>query len=90
MKSDPYEELINPAMHGTRNVLSSVAKSKDTVKRIVLTSSVAGENPPPPPPPPPPPRAGWTMRHNKPAMQHVLIASKTVGCNALSYSTDVA
>lgn len=29
-------------MHGTKNLLSSVAKSKDTVKRVVLTSSVAG------------------------------------------------
>lgn len=42
VESDPHKELIQPAMHGTQNVLSSVAKSKDTVKRVVLTSSVAG------------------------------------------------
>jgi len=41
VKKDPYEELINPAMHGTRNVLSSVVKSRDTVQRVVVTSSVA-------------------------------------------------
>ena len=37
---DPQEELIRPAKEGTRNVLKS-AKRNPTVKRIVLTSSVA-------------------------------------------------
>lgn len=41
VKEDPHKELIQPAIHGTRNVLSSVVKSKGTVKRVVLTSSVA-------------------------------------------------
>jgi nucleoside-diphosphate-sugar epimerase len=40
--SDPHKELIEPAVHGTKNVLQSVARSKSTVKRVVLTSSVAG------------------------------------------------
>jgi nucleoside-diphosphate-sugar epimerase len=39
--NDPHKELIEPAVHGTKNVLQSVARSKDTVKRVVLTSSVA-------------------------------------------------
>ena len=37
---NPYEQLIRPAVEGTRNVLSSV-NSTDSVKRVVLTSSVA-------------------------------------------------
>lgn len=37
---NPEEELIRPAKEGTRNVLES-AKRNPTVKRIVLTSSVA-------------------------------------------------
>jgi len=37
---NPEEELIKPAKEGTRNVLNS-AKRNTTVKRIVLTSSVA-------------------------------------------------
>lgn len=41
VKDDPHKELVEPAVHGTRNVLSSVAKSKDTIKRVILTSSVA-------------------------------------------------
>ena len=40
---DSPDELIKPAVHGTQNVLASVARSKDTVKRVVLTSSVACE-----------------------------------------------
>jgi hypothetical protein len=40
--NDPHKELIEPAVHGTKNVLQSVARSKNTVKRVVLTSSVAG------------------------------------------------
>jgi dihydroflavonol-4-reductase len=37
---DPQEELIKPAVEGTKNVLSSVDKTS-TVKRVVFTSSVA-------------------------------------------------
>jgi len=37
---NPQKELIDPALKGTRNVLDSVNKS-NTVKRVVLTSSVA-------------------------------------------------
>ena len=36
------KDLVEPAVHGTQNVLSSVAKSKDTVKRVIQTSSFAG------------------------------------------------
>eukprot|EP01125_Pyxidicula_operculata_P017633 TRINITY_DN61_c3_g1_i1.p1 TRINITY_DN61_c3_g1~~TRINITY_DN61_c3_g1_i1.p1 ORF type:complete len:338 (-),score=86.55 TRINITY_DN61_c3_g1_i1:102-1115(-) len=38
---DPTRDLIEPAVNGTKNVLSAVAKSKDTVKLVVVTSSVA-------------------------------------------------
>ncbi len=37
---DPQEQLIRPALDGTRNVLDAV-DATDSVKRIVLTSSVA-------------------------------------------------
>ncbi len=37
---DPQKELIDPALNGTRNVLSAATKS-GTVKKVVLTSSVA-------------------------------------------------
>jgi dihydroflavonol-4-reductase len=37
---NPQKELIEPALEGTRNVLESVNKT-DSVKRVVLTSSVA-------------------------------------------------
>ncbi len=40
---DPEAFFVKPAVEGTKNVLSSVLKSKDTVKRVVLTSSFAGE-----------------------------------------------
>lgn len=43
VENDAHKELIQPAVDGTKNVLSSVAKSKDTVKRVILTSSVAGD-----------------------------------------------
>ena len=39
---DTQKELVEPALHGTSSVLESVAKSKDTIKRVVLTSSFAG------------------------------------------------
>ncbi|KAM7264015.1 hypothetical protein ACFE04_001698 [Oxalis oulophora] len=37
---DPHAELINPAVKGTLNVLSSCAKTS-SIKRVVLTSSMA-------------------------------------------------
>jgi len=37
---DPLNELINPAVKGTQNVLNTVNQT-ETVKRVVLTSSVA-------------------------------------------------
>ena len=40
--SNPQEDLIDPALKGTANVLQSAAKAKPQVKRVVLTSSVAG------------------------------------------------
>ena len=39
---DPMKDLVEPAVHGTENFLSSVAKSKDTVKKVIQTSSFAG------------------------------------------------
>lgn len=38
---NPQRDLIDPALLGTRNVLTSVAKHKDQIKRVILTSSVA-------------------------------------------------
>jgi dihydroflavonol-4-reductase len=38
--NDPLTELIGPALNGTRNVLAACAKTS-TVKRVVLTSSMA-------------------------------------------------
>ena len=35
-------QLVDPAVIGTRNVLLAAAKHKGSLKRIVLTSSVAG------------------------------------------------
>eukprot|EP00884_Botryococcus_braunii_P007145 jgi/Botrbrau1/16431/Bobra.0142s0030.1 len=37
----PQADLIDPAVKGTENLLSSVAKVKDSVKKVILTSSVA-------------------------------------------------
>ncbi|MFJ4840594.1 NAD-dependent epimerase/dehydratase family protein [Streptomyces sp. NPDC088746] len=37
---DPQRDLVDPAVHGTRNVLGT-ANTVDTVERVVLTSSVA-------------------------------------------------
>ena len=39
---DFERDLVEPALKGTKNVLASVAKSKDSVRRVVLTSSVVG------------------------------------------------
>lgn len=41
--ADAKKQLIEPAVGGTENVLSSVAKHSKTIKRVVLTSSFAGE-----------------------------------------------
>ncbi|EIE25032.1 NAD(P)-binding protein [Coccomyxa subellipsoidea C-169] len=38
---DAQKDLVDPAVKGTTTVLRSVAKSKGSVKRVVLTSSVA-------------------------------------------------
>lgn len=39
---DPQNELIEPALQGTRNVLNAAAEHKATLKRVIVTSSVAG------------------------------------------------
>ncbi|KAL3141742.1 hypothetical protein ABBQ32_004424 [Trebouxia sp. C0010 RCD-2024] len=39
--TDAKKQLIRPAVEGTKNVLSSVAKHSSTIKRVVLTSSFA-------------------------------------------------
>ena len=39
---DPEAFFVKPAVEGTKNVLGSVLKSKGTLKRVVLTSSFAG------------------------------------------------
>lgn len=39
---DPQRDLLDPAVKGTSNVLSSVAKHKQSVRRTIVTSSVAG------------------------------------------------
>lgn len=44
---DGQRDLVDPAVNGTKNVLGAVAKSLDTVKRVVLTSSFAGSRPNP-------------------------------------------
>jgi dihydroflavonol-4-reductase len=38
---DPQAELVDPAVRGTRNVMSAAAKNRATVRRVVLTSSCA-------------------------------------------------
>jgi hypothetical protein len=39
---DPQTQLVDPAVKGTTNLMNSVIKHKDTISRVVLTSSVAG------------------------------------------------
>lgn len=39
---DPQRDLLDPAIKGTDNVLRSVAKHKSTIRRTIVTSSVAG------------------------------------------------
>ncbi|TKY86860.1 hypothetical protein EX895_004148 [Sporisorium graminicola] len=41
VEGDPRRTLINPAVNGTRNVLSSIHKHGSNVKRVVITSSFA-------------------------------------------------
>ncbi len=36
------KDIIEPAVDGTLSLLGSVVKSKDTIERVVLTSSIAG------------------------------------------------
>jgi nucleoside-diphosphate-sugar epimerase len=38
---DAQKELIDPALNGTKNVLASIDKNLDTIKVVVVTSSVA-------------------------------------------------
>ena len=33
---------VDPALKGTQNILRAVAKSKSSVKRVVVTSSIVG------------------------------------------------
>lgn len=40
--TDPQAQLVDPAVKGTTNVLGSVVRHKAGVRRVVLTSSVAG------------------------------------------------
>lgn len=42
---DPQKDLIDPAVNGTTTVLNSAGKAG--IKRVILTSSVAGECSPP-------------------------------------------
>lgn len=39
---DPQKDLIDVAVEGTKNVLNSVVQSRGQVRRVILTSSVAG------------------------------------------------
>ena len=40
--SDPQKDIVEPAVQGTRNVLLACAATKLSLRRVVLTSSVAG------------------------------------------------
>jgi len=41
-QGDPVKDIIEPAVDGTLSLLGSVVKSKDTIERVVLTSSIVG------------------------------------------------
>jgi nucleoside-diphosphate-sugar epimerase len=43
--SDPKNDILDPAIKGTTNILEAVYKFK-TVKRVVITSSMASVIPP--------------------------------------------
>ena len=58
--SDPEADLIRPAVQGTEAVLQSAARHKQTVERVIITSSVAGR------------QASWSalVSTGKPARTH--------------------
>lgn len=39
--TDPIKQLVDPALKGTENVMGACIKAKATLKRVVLTSSIA-------------------------------------------------
>lgn len=41
---DPNNDIVQPAVQGTRTVLETAAKHKPGLKRVVVTSSVCGES----------------------------------------------
>ena len=41
--TDPQRDIVDPAVNGTRNVMLACAATKSSLRRVVLTSSVAGE-----------------------------------------------
>lgn len=45
--TDPYKDLINPAVQGTKSLLGSAKKNGNKVKHVVVTSSVAAIYGPP-------------------------------------------
>ena len=49
--ADPQAQLIDPALKGTTNLMNSVVRHKEGIRRVVVTSSVAGG------------RAGGVCRH---------------------------
>jgi nucleoside-diphosphate-sugar epimerase len=42
-ETDTQKDIVEPAVQGTRNVLLACAATKASLRRVVLTSSVAGE-----------------------------------------------
>eukprot|EP00878_Enallax_costatus_P022230 GHUV01023574.1.p1 GENE.GHUV01023574.1~~GHUV01023574.1.p1 ORF type:complete len:154 (+),score=30.10 GHUV01023574.1:333-794(+) len=44
---DPNNDIVQPAVQGTRTVLEAAAKHKPGLQRVVVTSSVCGEQPHP-------------------------------------------
>ena len=41
--TDPQRDIVEPAVQGTRNVMLACAATKSSLRRVVVTSSVAGE-----------------------------------------------
>ncbi|KAI0777493.1 NAD-P-binding protein [Trametes elegans] len=65
LAADDPNDLIVPAVKGAENVLQSVMKHRDTVKRVVITSScTAVMTPPHPPAPGVPPQARVFSEHD--------------------------